>query len=58
MTDLNRATTETENPNVSAEHRRDGDARQPGDMLDRNLTDPNDDSDFVARGTRRPRGRF
>lgn len=35
MTDPIKPTTETENPNLSTEHQRDGDARRPSDTLDK-----------------------
>lgn len=33
--DANRPTTETDRPNLSTEHQRDGDARRPSDQLDK-----------------------
>ena len=35
MDDPHKPTTETDRPNLSTEHQRDGDARRPSDTLDR-----------------------
>jgi hypothetical protein len=35
MTDPIKPTTETDKPNLSTEHQRDGDARRPSDTLDK-----------------------
>lgn len=39
MDDAIKPTTETDRPNLSTEHQRDGDARRPSDTLDREQTD-------------------
>ena len=39
MTDPIKPTTETDKPNLSTEHQRDGDARRPSDTLDRGQPD-------------------
>ncbi|MDP1027631.1 hypothetical protein Q5H91_10435 [Sphingomonas sp. KR1UV-12] len=43
-------TTETDDPNISTEHQRDGDARRPSDTLDRGQ-----DADDVDEGETIPR---
>lgn len=43
--DAIKPTTETERPNLSTEHQQDGDARRPGDRLDKDQ--PNEET--IAR---------
>ena len=43
MPDPIKPTTETDDPNLSTEHQRDGDARRPSDTLDRGQTDRSND---------------
>jgi len=38
MTDPIKPTTETDRPNLSTEHQKDGDARRPSDTLDKGQT--------------------
>jgi hypothetical protein len=38
MTDAIKPTTETDRPNLSTEHQKEGDARRPGDTLDKGQT--------------------
>lgn len=49
MADPIKPTTETDRPNLSTEHQRDGDARRPGDTLDKDQASDGTQGETIPR---------